>query len=281
MHAISSRQTARRAWWRREFAALSLALILGGTPGRAIDYREDFDAAGKPDAPAGLKWDYRDELCPVETWKDIVPGDGYAYLPAEREFLKQRPRPYGFWPFQTLSLGPVGSGFRFSMRAKNTAIPGLAAMIFTYREQDGVDEIDLEITANDTESRRPRHGTRPGGGWTDLRMATWINADRNHPEPTMLVKQPARDGEGNEKSVQDDRFHVYSIEWDAEEVRFFIDGVHQHTIPDAVPDLPARVLFGLRQMPWAVRADWEKPQTMVIDWISIEDLGEKHIPIGE
>jgi len=253
-----------------------LSLLLGSgllvSAVRAQEYFEGFDSAGKPEDRRGIVWDYRAELSPVTEWSGLIPGDGYAYLTAERDFLKRRNRPGRFWPFQNLSFGPVGAGHRISMRARNTAIPGLAAMIFTYREQDTIDEIDLEITATDTESRTPRHKTGPGGGWTDLRLATWIDADQKRPEPKTLVKQPARDAQGHKMSLQDDRFHVYTIEWDDTEVRFLIDGALQHTIEDAVPDRPARVIFGLRQMPWAGDADWTEPQTMTVDWVSVEPL---------
>jgi hypothetical protein len=251
---------------------LLVAALILSPPVHAQEYFEGFDEAGRPGTRRGVVWDYRAELSPVADWSDLIPGDGYAYLTAEREFLKRHRRPWRFWPFQNLSFGPFGAGHRISMRAKNTAIPGLAAMIFTYREQDAVDEIDLEITATDTESPTPRHRTGPGGGWTDLRLATWIHTDKRRPEPTSLAQQPARDGEGNKMSLQDNLFHVYTIEWDTAEVRFLIDGILQHTIKDAVPDLPARVIFGLRQMPWAGEADWTEPQTMTVDWVSVETL---------
>lgn len=257
---------------RRRSLALLIAFGLPVSSPLAQEYFEGFDAAGKPAGRMGIVWDYSAELSPVREWAELIPGDGYAYLTAEREFLKRRQRPRHFWPFQTLSFGPFGAGNRISMRAKNTAIPGLAAMIFTYREQEFIDEIDLEITAEDTESRRPSHPAGTGGGWTDLRMATWIAADKHKPEPTTLVKQAARDAEGEPLSLQDDRFMVYTIEWDHEEIRFFIDDVLQCTIEDKVPDRPARVIFGLRQMPWAGRADWTEPQTMTVDWVSVETL---------
>lgn len=103
-------------------------------------------------------------------------------------------------------------------------------------------------------------------------MATWIGADKHRPEPQTLVKQPALDREGEKLSLEDNRFHLYTIEWDEKEVRFLVDDILQHTIEDTVPDRPARVIFGLRQMPWAGDADWEDPQTMLVDWITIEPL---------
>ena len=109
---MSSRKTARRAWWRPEVAAAGAALVLGAASASALEYREDFDAPGKPEPPAGLAWSYRAELCPVKTWNAIVPGDGYAYLSVKREWLEPRKANATVWPFQTLMVGPVGPGHR-------------------------------------------------------------------------------------------------------------------------------------------------------------------------
>jgi len=91
-------------------------------------------------------------------------------------------------------------------------------------------------------------------------------------DATVNMASAARAAEGEPLSLQDDKFRIYTIEWDEKEVRFFIDGVQQHIIEDKVPDRPARVIFGLRQMPWAGRADWTEPQTMTVDWVSVEPL---------
>lgn len=269
---MSSRKTARRTWLRLDHAAVAGLFAFTALGARALEYREEFDHRGRPPSPPGHEWAYRDELSPVAKWEEIVPGDGYAYLSAEHEFMKRGRWPWQFWPFQSLEFGPVCAGHRLSMRAKNVAIPGLAAMIFTYCQNGGIDEIDLEITATDTESRDPHHKTGPDGGWTDLRMATWIGADETKPEPATLLRHPATGPEGEARSLQDGEFHVYAIEWDRTEVRFFIDDVRQTTVTTAVPDQPASVIFGLRQMPWAGRANWREPQTMTVDWFTIEPL---------
>ena len=261
-----------RAWWRPDLC-LALACSCAAAPAFALEYFEDFRQPGRPAAAAGLAWEYRDELSPVTGWEDLIPGDGYAYLTVERDVLDRRRRPREQrWPFQKLTFGPVTANHRISMRAKNTAITGVAAMLFTYLDQNGIDEIDLEITARDTEAARPHHPTGPDGGWTDLRMVTWIGADLRHPVPDTLVKAPIRDAAGGKISHQDDQFHIYAIEWHSDRVLFFIDGVLQQTIHDPVPDRPTRVIIGLRQMPWAGTPDWEDHQTMLIDWISIEPL---------
>jgi len=259
------------ASWRPELWLAAVGL-LAATPAHALTYFEDFNTAGRPSAPPGVEWDYRAELSPVTGWEDLIPGDGYAYLSAERELVKKRRRPRGTWPFQKMSFGPVTANHRISMRAKNTAIPGLAAMLFTYRDQDHIDEIDIEIVAQDTESSRPHHRTGPDGGWTDARFVTWIGADLVRPVPATLVKKPLRDAKGAKVSHQDDQFHTYAIEWYPHEVRFLVDGVLQETIRDTVPDQPTRVIFGLREMPWAGQPAWEGSQTMLVDWISVEPL---------
>jgi hypothetical protein len=269
---MSCRRITLRAWWRPESWLLTCCLAVQPTVAIALQYHEEFDTPGRPIAPPGIEWDYRDELSPVEDWTGLIPGDGYAYLSAERELLKKSRYPWSVWPFQEMSFGPITANHRISLRAKNTAIPGLAAMIFTYREQDTIDEIDIEIVARDTESARPQHKTGPDGGWTDVRLVTWIEADRHKPEPKTLVKSPILDADGNKVSHRDDQFHIYTIEWSPHEVRFLIDGVLQKSIPDAVTDRPTRVIFGLRQMPWAGRPDWEGYQTMLVDWVRIEPL---------
>lgn len=271
MHAMWYHTTAKPVLSRHKAAALAVWLSLA-QQAVALQYREDFNQPGRPATLHGIQWDYKAELSPVSAWSDLIPGDGFAYLSVERDMMKRTRFPFGHWPFQKLIFGPVTRNHRISMRARNTAIPGVAAMIFTYREDEQIDEIDIEIAAQDTESRRRAHDTFPEDGWTDARFVTWIGADRHKPEPSTMIKQPIRDDAGQSVSHRDGRFHVYSIEWRNNDVQFFIDGVHQETIPDAVPDKPTAVMFGLRQMPWAGRPDWVGYQTMLVDWVAVEPL---------
>lgn len=241
---------------------------------QADEYFEGFDRAGKPDGTPVLTWRYQAELSPVSGWKDLIPGDGYAYLSVERDSLKKRPRGFTAWPFQTLSVGPVRSNHRISMRAKNTAIPGVACILFTYREKTKVDEIDIEIVADDTESPETGHATGTDGGWTDLRLNTWANAHGVALSPTRRIRTAITDAAGRRVSHRDGRFHIYTIEWKPEAVRFYVDGVLQTTIDDVVPDYPSEVIFGMRQMPWAGTPDWTGTQTMLVDWICIEPASD-------
>lgn len=240
----------------------------------AREYFEGFDEPGRPATRDGFSWNFTAELSPISGWNDIIPGDGFAHLTVERRALKRRPKGSASWPFQTLSVGPVTSNQRISIRAKNTAIPGVACMLFTYREKTKVDEIDIEIVADDTEGDDTGHRTDTGGGWTDVRLNTWANADRASLEPARSVRMPIIDAEGERVSHRDGKFHTYTIEWRPQAVRFYIDGVLQKVIDDIVPDHPSTVIFGMRQMPWAGRPEWSGSQTMMVDWISIEPVSQ-------
>lgn len=249
---------------------LILTSCLGSFALSAHEYFEGFDAPGKPAERDGITWNYTAELSPAD-WESLIPGDGYAHLSVERSALKDHPE--GTWPFQTLSLGPVTSNNRISIRAKNTAIPGVACLVFTYREKKKLDEIDIEIVTDDTQGPLTGHKTGPDGGWTDVRLNTWTNANANTLLPTRSIRTPIKDAHGRKISHQDGQFHIYTIEWESEVVRFYIDGVMQSFIDDIAPDARSTVIFGMRQMPWAGIPDWSGRRTMLVDWIDIEPLG--------
>lgn len=264
-----------RASWRLEAARLfplAMAAGLSALTSQAGGFFEGFDQPGQPADRPGITWSYRAELSPVKDWRDLIPGDGFAYLSVERNVLDRRKKRGKSWPFQTLAFGPVGPGHRLSMRAKNTAIPGVAALLFTYHEKEHVDEIDIEIVAVDTAAAPTGHPTGTDGGWSDVRFNTWARADKKTLQPARHLQQPVRDAAGKKVSHRDHRFHIYTIEWRTGEVRFYIDDVLQATIHDPVPATTSTVIFGLRQMPWAGSPDWPGSLTMLIDWISVEPL---------
>lgn len=276
---MSFRKTTRLAWSRVErhgtAATLGLLLCLMGTPRLgAAEYFEDFDRPGKPPDADGFQWERTAELIPEDGWKQMIPGDGSAHITVKREALDKHPPKDAPWPFQTLSVGPVKSNHRISIRAKNTAIPGVACLLFTYREKTKFDEIDIEIVADDTDSPSHGHKTGPDGGWTDVRLNTWANARADSHAPSRTIRMPITGPDGERVSHRDGKFHIYTIEWKADVVRFYIDSVLQQTIDDIVPDYPSTVIFGMRRTPWAGKPDWEGSQTMLVDWISIEPVSD-------
>lgn len=247
---------------------LAAAPLLGVALFARGGYVEEFDSPGKPRAPTGMEWGRKTQLSYPVSWEDMVPGDGMARLTAERWALDRCAR-RRTQSFQTLSIGPVEPGSRLSMRAKNTAVPGLVGLFFTYLGQGGTfDEIDIEIVAVDTTVRPAGHG----GDWTDARFNTWAEADHETLQPATLIKAPLRDADGNKVSHRDGLFHVYTIEWARDSVRYLVDGVEQARSMDFVPGRAVTLIFGFRRMPWAGEPDWEGAQTMLVDWVKIEAL---------
>lgn len=279
MPATLFQRIARRTWSPHSETArvlvtsAILAACLGGAPLLAQEYFEGFDARGKPPERAGIIWSYEAQLAPAN-WKTLIPGDGYAHLRVERSAWREPSPDRTSWPFQTLSLGPVTRDHRISIRAKNTAIPGVACLLFTYGKKETIDEIDIEIVADDTEGPLTGHRKDSARGWTDVRLNVWNNAPANAPLPTQSLRTPIRDASGQKVSHQDGKFHLYTIEWRAALVRFYIDGVKQAEFQGPTPDSPATIIFGMRQMSWAGVPDWKARRTMLVDWIDIEPLTE-------
>lgn len=254
---------------------MMLLTFLGISSLMAREYFEGFDSPGKPPTRDGIHWGYADELTPVEGWKDIIPGDGYAHLCVNATTLGRKASKETPFPFQTLSFGPVAPSHRISMRAKNTAIPGVACSLFTYRDRSGVDEIDIEIVSEDTLSGEAGHPTVGEEGWSDLRLNTWADALEGKDgvlSPSRSIRQPIRDTAGKRISHRDGKFHTYTIEWRSDSVTFYIDDVVQGVIRDVIPKAPSQVIIGMRRMPWAGKVDWSGQETMLIDWVDIEEL---------
>ncbi|MBK1792061.1 Ig-like domain-containing protein [Persicirhabdus sediminis] len=259
-----------------------------------ISYFEDFNKAGQPSAPNGLRWTFTDQMLPGRTWNDFVPGDGYAHITFDADSSNDTPGKSQ--PFQDIAVKSVGPGHRLEMCAKGAAVVGVGGFIFTYIEDypysgpyTGVDEIDIEVVPVDTRGTdTPNHPILPSeNGWTDARFNTWANSDPDDGfKPVKSIKTSIVDIDGNRVSHMDDEFHVYTIEWqnypdgptgDGRDglVVFYIDGVRQATITYPVPESPANLIYGVRQMPsWTGNLDFEGTKTMLIDWISIEPIDD-------
>lgn len=284
----------------RVAAVVLPALLTAGcavAPSRQpLVFREDFGARGKPSAQSGLSWQRKAQLSRADAWNEMIPGDGCAHLAVERGKLRKDPlksnfRPFKklwlkpewpfvsihpYLPFQTISFGPVGPGHIIGMRAKNAVIPGVACFLFTYRERRTFDEIDIEIVPHDKDGPRSALAASGRDGRTDLRLNTWAEANRRTLLPMRVHKTPVRDAAGAAVSHADGRFHVYTIDWRRDAVRFFIDGVLQHVVTDLVPQRPARVIVGMRQAPWSGGRPWEGARAMLVDWVSVKPVPPVH-----
>jgi hypothetical protein len=249
-----------------------VTVCLLSSPLHAAEIFEDFNARGRPGKPDAIEWRYTDQMLPVSGWEEIIPGDGYAYLEIDADRSNDRDQEEQRWPFQMISLVPIGPGHRMEMRAKNTVISGVGSFIFTYQEEDGIfDEIDIEIVGDDAATQPDGHPTDESG-WTDARFNTWANSNVETSKPHVTHKKPIVDESGKKISHQDGQFHVYTIDWTEERVDFSIDGVLQQTITSLVPDSPARLYVGMRHMSWTGKLDWSGTQTMVVDWIRVTPI---------
>ncbi len=249
-----------------------LAMCFFSFPIHATELFEDFSSPGKPKQPKGIEWSYRDQMRPVASWEEIIPGDGFAYLKIDADRSNDKDQSKQKWPFQMIELSLIGPGHRMEMRAKNTVISGVGSFIFTWQEADGVfDEIDIEIVGDDAATLPENHPTDETG-WTDARFNTWANSNNKTNKPHVTHKKPILDESGKKTSHQDGQFHIYTIDWRDNRVDFFIDGVHQQTITSLVPDSPSTLYVGMRHMSWTGKLDWTGTQTMIVDWIRVEPI---------
>lgn len=244
-----------------------------------MTYFENFTAPGKPVGPAGTYWYYNDDILPVaKGWNDFVSGDGFARLIVDADSSNDKgSSPY---PYQTISMGSVGSGHILEMYAEGVAVTGLGGFIFTYHETGGVNEIDIEIVPDDYTRNTVRHDILPPAGWTDARFNAWGNSDPVSLLPETSYKQPVKGIGGKAISLIDSCFHVYTIRWlhfpggDGRlgQVDLYIDGVHQQRIKSPVPDGLSDVILGYRRMSWTGPLAWKGTRTMRIDWLNIKPL---------
>ena len=259
--------SAAKSWKR----TLLILLMTTGSQMTA-EYFEGFDTPGKPPERDGIRWNYIDELTPVEGWREIIPGDGSAHLNVDRKRLDATRNKWTPWPFQTISLGPISTNHRISIRAMETSIQGVTCFLFLYSEKGTINEIDLEIVARDTESGSRNHKTASGENVTHIRMNTWAKASGPRLLPRRTIRSYVIDSKGLSLSLQDGKFHTYTLEWKPESVRFYIDNALQGVIEEIVPDKPMSVIFGMRKTPWSGKADWTGARTMLVDWVDIEEL---------
>ncbi|HKP95743.1 MAG TPA: Ig-like domain-containing protein [Fibrobacteria bacterium] len=260
----------------------ALLAVAATCAGRAhgMSYFENFTAPGEPVGPSGTYWHFTDDIRPVpKGWNDLMSGDGYARLTVDADLGNDKDATY---PFQTVSMGPVGPGHLLEMYAEGVAVPGLGGFVFTYNETGGVDEIDIEIVPDDHARNAIRHDILPPAGWTDARFNAWGSSDPVSLLPETSHKQPVKGKEGTPISLIDSCFHVYSIRWlhvpggdgRSGRVDFFIDGVPQRRITRPVPDGPSDVILGFRRMSWTGPLSWQGTRTMRIDWLNIKPASE-------
>ena len=237
-------------------------------------YTENFNVKGNPkNLPNNSYWMYYNDIHPNQTkWDAFIPGDGFAYITVDADKSNDTDLTY---PYQALVFGKINENHRLEVRMKGAAVDGgLAAFIFTYTQTGQIfNEVDIEIVAQDLQSGIPPHDILPPNGWTDARFNTWRNANENTYEPFTGSSKPIVDENNNKKSLIDDEFHTYTIDWKSDQVYFFIDGILQESFNTTIATGWSEVIIGYRNLPWAGDFRWTGDHTMVIDYFKIEPLG--------
>lgn len=236
-------------------------------------YIENFDSKGYPaNLPNNTYWLFYNEIHPTQNnWEKFIPGDGNAYITVDADISNDTDLKH---PFQTMVFGGVGENHRLEVRMKGAAVNGgLTAFIFTYTQTGSIfNEVDIEVVAQDLQSGIPAHAILPPNGWTDARFNTWRNANEITEVPFTGSQKPVIDANNNKISLIDSEFHTYTIDWRANQVDFFIDGVLQESFNTTVATGWSEVIIGYRNLPWAGNFRWTGNHTMVIDYFKIEPL---------
>lgn len=239
-------------------------------------YLEDFNRKGQPKGPSnGHYWKYFNDIHPdQDSWEKFVPGDGYAYLTVDADVTNDTDATF---PYQTLVFGKIGEGHRIETRMKGAVVNGgLVTFLFTYQEEnEKFNEVDIEIVAKDAYASQPEHDIYPPNGWTDARFNTWRNASTTTFLPISSTFQPVKDGNGQNVSLLDDDFHTYTIDWDYNQVDFYIDGILQESFNTNVATGDSEVIIGFRNLAWAGDFKWTGTHTLVVDYLKIESLASR------
>lgn len=241
-----------------------------------VSYLENFDSKGIPsNLPDDAYWMFYNDIHPSQSnWDAFIPGDGYAYITVDPDTSNDTDPTF---PYQALVFGNINENHRLEVRMKGAAVDGgLAAFIFTYAETSPTifNEVDIEVVAQDLQSGVPSHPILPeNGGWTDARFNTWRNANVNTEVPFKGSSKPVVNDSGDKISLIDDEFHTYTIDWQSDQVDFYIDDVLQESFTSTIATGWSEVIIGYRNLPWAGEFRWTGNHTMVIDYFKIEPIG--------
>ncbi|NDV01337.1 family 16 glycosylhydrolase [Pseudoroseicyclus tamaricis] len=179
-----------------------------------------------------------------------LPGDGALSLRLRE--TGEADRPYICAEIQTRERFHHGT---FEVRMRTDRWSGVNAAFFTYigpAHDAPHDEIDVEILTRD-----------PG----EVALNTFIGGEMRHGE-TIDLPVPADDG-----------FHDYAFTWEAERIRWFIDGELVHEATGELPTHPQKIYLSH----WSTDelSDWMGPfappgrdLALEVDWVAWTAPGE-------
>jgi FOG: PKD repeat len=235
-----------------------------------VTYLEDFN---QPGLPTGSGYWYTTlKINPQQITSQVFPGDGFAYLTIDQDVSND----LGTNPFQIIGYGKVAPGQRIEVKMKGAVVEGLVGFLFTYNELETFNEIDIELVADDEQTTPSPHPITGSSGWTDARFNTWENANTSTDLPSSIAKKRVVDVLGNDKTLIDDAFHTYTIDWGVHRIDYYIDHVLQQSHKTNIATGSSEVIIGFRDLPWAgpFSSSDATSHTLVIDYLKLEPFDE-------
>ncbi len=209
------------------------------------------------------------------SWKGRLPAwfhtanvavrDGKLHLTMKAEDLPDLPKGYHtFTSAAVKSKAKVRYGY-FEIRCRAMDSRGSSAFWF----YDGTPEIWTEIDMFEMGAGHPRHERTVH--MNAHVFHTLVNADRHW----------AKGGKWNAPWRLADDFHVYALEWDPAELRYFVDGKIVHTLPNTHWHQPLTLNFDSETMPkWFGLPDPKRlPSTFSIVYVRSWRRAEPAYPV--
>jgi len=175
---------------------------------------------------------------------------------------------------------------RFELRAKVPHGFGLWPALWM-RPVDGIYEVDgtsrwpVNGEIDILEYIGPgRNAERPGAPVNEIVHNIHYLGERNNGETVRKQDKETWAPPGDPATFVEG-FHVYALEWEPKEMRFYVDGELRHTVADwqsvmggAAPfDQPFDIIMNLQVGGWAGTPDpADYPSAMEIDWVRVYDL---------
>lgn len=137
----------------------------------------------------------------------------------------------------TQDVLPVGTA---QVRMKMPSVPGAFSTFFLYTYENGAHEIDMEFWSD---------GTRR------LTLAAWQSGEKVHHRRFALPFDPT------------DGWHIYTISWTREQVKFFADGIYLQQWQSPLPQHDMKLYMSTWWPTWQSGDAPPTEKRMQIDWV--------------
>ena len=245
--------------------------------GWELTFHDEFDGTDTPDPD---KWDIpeynrrNNPDGPDGWWRKenaYLDGDGHLIISVEKvDNLNDDGDAFDYATGAVRSIDRFEQRFgRFDIRCRLPEQPGWWAAFWLYSESVG--RVDTTLAADKGGEDGTEIDIMEGFGWTDMIHNTlhWDGYGRYHKaEGKSDMIDGVRDG-----------YHIFTLEWDENEYRFYADGVETwRSDAGGVSKVPAyvKITGELSTEDWSIReglandpAKAEYPDYYIIDWVRV------------